>query len=282
MFSTPNLSDVAQQIRLHDKDRFVTGLFAPPDRRDDLFALYAFNLEIAKLREVVREPMMGHIRLQWWRDTVSVIAGGGESPSHPVALALTQAMRRYSLPETTLHRLIDSREIDLDDIPPTDLTALERYAEDSAATLTDLALAVLGAESPAARQAGHHMGIAWALTGLLRAVPFHARLGRLALPTDLLAAHGTGPEQVLAGRPSQGLKGVARAVAERARDHLRQARWERGKVEEQAIPALLLGRLGDGYLKALHRADYALFDSGWSAIRSRPLALTISAALKRW
>ncbi len=277
---TPALSHSAQQIRLYDRDRFVTGLFAPAARREDLFALYAFNLELAKLREVVREPMMGQIRLQWWRDAVAAIAAGAESPPHPVALPLAEAMRRRGLAEATLQRLIDSREADLDDQPPADMAALERYADDSSATVTDLALAVLGADSAAARQAGRHLGIAWALTGLLRAVPFHAGLGRLALPLDRLVAHGVAPHQVLAGKPSPGLQQVARDIAELARDHLRRARA--AKVERQAIPALLPGRLADGYLAALHRVDYALFAPGWAAVRPRPVMLTACAVLRRW
>ena len=52
------------QVRQHDRDRYLTALFAPPARRPGLFALYAFNLEVAKVREAVSEPMLGHIRLQ--------------------------------------------------------------------------------------------------------------------------------------------------------------------------------------------------------------------------
>lgn len=282
MLSTPALSHSAHQVRLYDRDRFVTGLFAPADRREDLFALYAFNLEIAKLREMVREPMMGRIRLQWWRDAVSAMAAGSESPPHPVAVPLGEAMRRRGLSEATLQRLIDSRETDLDEDPPADVAALERYAEDSSATVVDLALVVLGADSAAARQAGRHLGIAWALTGLLRAVPFHAALGRLALPADRLAAHGVTPDRVLAGKPPPGLAAVARELAELARDHLRQARAGRGAVERQALPALLPGRLADGYLADLHHADYALFAPGWSAPRPRPVMLSASALLRRW
>lgn len=282
MLSTPALSHSAQQVRLYDRDRFVTGLFAPADRREDLFALYAFNLEIAKLREMVREPMMGRIRLQWWRDAVSAMAAGGESPAHPVALPLGEAIRRRGLPEATLQRLIDSRETDLEEQPPADMAAVERYAEDSSAALTELALVVLGADSAAAGQAGRHLGIAWGVTGLLRAVPFHAALGRLVLPADRLAAHGVAPDRVLAGKPPPGLAVVARELAELARDHLRRARASRGAVERQALPALLPGRLADRYLARLQRTGYALFAPGWSAPRPQPVMLSASALLRRW
>jgi NADH dehydrogenase [ubiquinone] 1 alpha subcomplex assembly factor 6 len=69
----PELSYCAQQLRRLDPDRYLTALFAPDRRREGLFALYAFNLEVARAREAVREPMMGLIRLQWWRDALEEI-----------------------------------------------------------------------------------------------------------------------------------------------------------------------------------------------------------------
>ena len=38
-------------VRASDKDRFVASLFAPTGTRPHLFALYAFNLEIARVGE---------------------------------------------------------------------------------------------------------------------------------------------------------------------------------------------------------------------------------------
>jgi phytoene synthase len=282
MLDTPPLSHTAEQVRRYDRDRFVTGLFAPASRREDLFALYAFNLELAKVREVVREPVMGQIRLQWWRDVVSAISAGAESPAHPVAGPLAEAMRRHRLDDGVLQRLIDSREADLGDEPPPNLAALEAYAEASSATLTDLALAVLGADREATRRAGRHVGIAWALVGLLRAVPFHARLGRLTLPADRLATHGVTRDQVLSGQAVPGLNRVAAEVAELARDHLRRARSERRSVEPAALPVLLPARLADAHLAALSRSGHTLFAPGWPTSGRHPVRLAVSALLRRW
>ena len=68
-------------IRRHDRDRFQTALFAPAARREALFALYAFNYEIARVREVVTEPMLGRIRLEWWRENIAAaFANGSRAP----------------------------------------------------------------------------------------------------------------------------------------------------------------------------------------------------------
>ena len=64
--------------------------------RDALFALYAFNLEIARVRDLAREPMPGEIRLQWWREVLSG-ERGGEAAAHPVAAALRETLARHGI-----------------------------------------------------------------------------------------------------------------------------------------------------------------------------------------
>src|SRR6202045_4412867 len=74
---TDRLSPVAALVRRHDRDRFQTVLFAPAARREALFALYAFNYEIARVRESVTEPMLGRLRLEWWREIIAAAYESG-------------------------------------------------------------------------------------------------------------------------------------------------------------------------------------------------------------
>ena len=78
------MSPVGALVRRHDRDRFQTALFAPAAHREALFALYAFNYEIARVREIVREPMLGRIRLQWWREAMAAAFAGGPVRRHEV------------------------------------------------------------------------------------------------------------------------------------------------------------------------------------------------------
>ena len=100
-------SYVAALLRRQDPDRFLTALFAG-ERREALFALYAFNLEIARTREAVREPMMGLIRLQWWRDALAEIARG-KILAHEVARPLAEAVEAHNLSLSLFERLIAAR-----------------------------------------------------------------------------------------------------------------------------------------------------------------------------
>ena len=264
------MSYAAQQVRQLDRDRFVTTLLAPADRREALFALYAFNLEVARVRELVSEPMLGRIRLQWWRDNLESLYEG-RAVAHPVAEALAVAIKTHGLSRSAFERLLTARESDLDDTPPADLAGLEDYAEATNASLTALGLEALGVTDEAAFRAARHIGIAWALTGLLRAVPFHAGAGRLYLPLSLLAEHGVEPEELLTGKPSPGLAEIGKVLAARARHHLSLARQT--PLPAEAVPGLMTASLAETYLDRLERVGFNLLDTGWSQTRPRTAML---------
>ena len=79
-----------------DPDRSIAASFAPREARADLFALYAFNAELARVAELVSEPGLGAIRLQWWREAIER-AANGEASGHPVADAIGNLIRRRDL-----------------------------------------------------------------------------------------------------------------------------------------------------------------------------------------
>src|SRR5262249_53974925 len=104
------LSPVAALVRRHDRDRFQTALFAPAAPREALFALYAFNHEIARVRERVSEPTLGRIRLEWWREIIAAAYEDGPVRHHDVVAALTDGIRAHRPTREHFDRLIDARE----------------------------------------------------------------------------------------------------------------------------------------------------------------------------
>lgn len=255
MAPRPRLSAPGALIRRYDPDRFLTALFAPAERREDLFALYAFNHEIAKTREVVSEPLLGRIRLQWWREALDEIYAG-RLRRHEVAEPLAAAIGRHTLPRAPFDRLIDARELDLEEGAPATLAALESYAEATGGALVELALHILGAAEPAALAAGRRAGTAWALTGLARAVPFHARARRQYLPAAVMAETGAREADLFELRATASLAAAVRQVAEAARRQLAAARAERAAVPRRALAALLPAALAELYLNRLDAIGY--------------------------
>src|SRR6267154_1500099 len=124
-------------VRAADKDRFLAALFAPAEHRGALHALYAFNIEIARVREIIREPLAGEIRLQWWNDAIAG-QGGDEAGSHPVAAALLAAVARHRLPAALLTALIAARRFDLYNDPMLALADFDDYARATSSAIIEL------------------------------------------------------------------------------------------------------------------------------------------------
>lgn len=270
MSDPAQLSVFAEQVRRQDRDRFGTVLFAPAERREDLFGLYAFNCEVSRIREMVQEPLLGRIRLQWWRDTLQE-AGAGKTVAHPIARALGDAIARHSLSPEPFECLLAARERDMEPDPPKDLASLVSYVGATAGSLNVIALEMLGIRDPEAVAAARSVGIAWGLTGLLRAIAFHAGRGRSYLPIDLLAARELTTGDVLAGRRSSGLVKVAGDIAATARHSLQEAR--RRNIPRAAVPGLLTAPLAESYLQALAKSGFDVFGANWSPPRPQPLRL---------
>lgn len=252
------LSYCADEVRQHDPDRFLTVLFVPPARREALFALYAFNIEVAKTREVVSEPMLGEIRLQWWREAIEG-AYAGTPRRHAVVEPLSEAIRTKSLTRDHFDRLIDARAFDLGEEPPDTLSSLVDYAEGTSSTLVWLVMEALGATG-ATCHVGRDVGIAWALTGLLRALPYHLRAKRIYLPTDAIERHGVAMRDLTELRGTDAIRATVGEVAAEARNRLQTARRMRATVPRQALPALLIASLADIYLRKLDAVGYDPFD----------------------
>ncbi len=271
----------AGQLRQGDRERFVTALFAPAARRDDLMVLYAFNLEVARVRELVREPLAGAIRLQWWREVVEGTRPADETRRHPVAGPLRRLLAAGDLPAETLLCLLAAREAELDRVGFADLAALESYAGETAGGLAEAALCLLGAADADTLAAGHAAGTAYGLAGLLRAVPRHLAQGWLTLPQAGLAEAGTSAEAVLAGRGERAsIAAAAAQVGARAAALLAEAR--RRPTDRAGLAVLLAATQAGAALRRLAKAGWDPFAAGLSRPLTVPLRLTVNALRGRY
>jgi phytoene synthase len=247
----------AETVRLiareADPDRSLSALFMPPDARPDLFALYAFNAELARVAEIVTEPGLGAIRLQWWREAIER-AANGETIGHPVADALGETLNQCKLSRDRVSALIDARAFDVEEKIMPDTVALEVYLDDTAGALFALVGEILGAKGKAIERAAQSAGRAYGLTGLMRALPVHAARGLVFLPADLLRRHGASPEQVLAGVRSQGLDDALGELRGKARECLHEARSQTAELDSPARSAFIPLALVEPYLAALEKS----------------------------
>ena len=243
-------------VRERDPDRAVATLFAPADKRPHLFALYAFAATIARIREAAPNPMAGEIRLQWWRDALQGEARG-DVRANPVAAAIEDAIVTRRLGRRPFVDLIDARVFDLYDDPMPRLNDLEGYCGETASALFRLAgLILCDGSEPGGAAASGHAGVAYGLTGLLRALPWHARSGQVYLPADVLAAHGVTREDIVTGRGGPGLRGACADLRAHARRHLAEYEAARETIAPAATPAFLPLALVPDFLARMERPHY--------------------------
>ncbi len=242
----------AEFVRAADHDRFIATLFAPADRRGALQALYAFNAEIARVRDAAHAALPGEIRLQWWSDVING-ERSDEARANPVAAALLATVERHRLSSAKLIELIEARRFDLYDDPMPTLADLADYAKPTSSALFSLAAQIL-AEVDAESVAGP-AGIAYALAGLLRAFPLHAARGQLYVPMELLDRHHVPPHEIFSGRSSAALKAVLAELRSLARSQLLAAGGLMETLPPQAITAFLPLALVRPSLDRLERSE---------------------------
>jgi 15-cis-phytoene synthase len=259
-------SHCAELVRNTDRDRFIATLFAPAQRRAGLHAVYAFSLEVARVRDLAREAMPGEIRLQWWREVLER-QREGEASASPVAVALLGTIDAYRLPVNAFLTLIEARRFDLYNEPMLTIAQLEDYAIKTSSALFDMAAQILDAQVLDAQVLGAQVlgadaaavarpaGIAYAMTGVLAALPKHAARRQLYLPLQLLERHGLGPEDIFAARSSAPLNAAAAELRSVARRHLDAAAEMLRNLPQQVLPAFLPMALVRRSLDRLERSD---------------------------
>lgn len=249
-------------VRRLDPDRYAACLFAPGETQPGLFALFAFNAEVARIRELVSEPMPGEIRHQWWREALGCQGRDEEARDNPVVLALKDTLRRYRLPPEPLLALIEARSFDLYDDPMPTWLDLEGYCGETSSALIRLASIILarGEDAGSADLCGH-AGVAYAITGLLRAFPIHARRQQCYIPHEALIACGLDIDEIHEGRDSDNLRAVLATMRERARTHFDNVRGRIGELDPRIRAAFFPVCLCPAYLDAMEKPDYQPFQT---------------------
>lgn len=245
-------------LRANDRDRYLASLLFPALYRDDSVTLFAFNSQIARVRDVVSEPLPGEIRLQWWRDAISSHAEGARA--NPLANALLKVIGKYDLPRYAFDKMLLARAYDLYDDPMPSMDDLEGYAGETTSLLFQLSALIAGAEySSQLAQCCGHAGVAYTIMQILRDLPRHASRGQLYLPADVLDVAGAQSERILAGDMHHGLAKAFSVMTAHCRDHKKQADIALAGLPSSLRPVFLPLCLIEHYLKKLEKPRFNPF-----------------------
>ncbi|KAF8903159.1 Squalene/phytoene synthase, partial [Gymnopilus junonius] len=205
--------------------------------------------------------------MQFWRDTVKDM-NEGRPPKHPIALALDQTSQRTKMSAYHLKRIVDARDAELQTPSHLTVDSLTSHAESTSSTILYLLLSLLSLQSETLSHAASHLGAAQTFSTLLRALPYHAKQGRMVIPAEITAKHGVSQEEVFRHGPqAQGIEDAVFEFATLAHDHLTTARdmltsfeGSNGRVPREAMPIFLAGVPVSNYLKRLEKANFDAFD----------------------
>jgi len=253
----------ASLVRESDFDRYAASLFAPPERRAQLLALYGFNAEIARVREHVSQPLAGEIRLQWWIDVLSG-KSAGDAQGNPVAAQLLRTIATCGLSPASLSELVEAHRFDLYDEPMQTAAEMEGFLDQTAGKLFLLGARVL---APAARleraplleALTHHASLAHGLTSLIEAMPRHAARRQLYVPLERLERFDVSRDAVFAGKSSADFTRLVRSLAEEAGREFAEAMKVMPGIDGAMRPSFLLLALVPARLQRLDRAGYDPF-----------------------
>jgi phytoene synthase len=244
----------AELVRAHDFARYAATLFVPADQRRALLAIYAFNVESSRVRELVSQPLPGEMRLQWWTDMLAGEGHGGVE-GNPVAAELKLAIQNWRLPVDRLSRLIDEHRFDLYNDPMPTMAALEAYINDTSSALFSLGAAISGWQSNEIEHLARHGGLAQGLAQAIASLPLDSARRQMFLPLQLLESHGSGMEELFAGKETPKLRAALDQLVGEAQQHLQTAFVLLAGVPPRVRPVFLPLALVARDLKRIARAD---------------------------
>ena len=244
----------ADLVRSHDFVSYASTPFLPGPERRALLAIYAFNVEVSRVHEQVSQPLPGEMRLQWWTDMLAGPGHGGVE-GNPVASELLHAIRSFRLPVEPMSRLIEEHQFDLYNDPMPSMAALEGYLNETTSALFALAARVMARPSEEIEHLARHAGLAQGIAQVIASLPRDAARRQLFMPVQVLQQHGSGADEVFAGKQTQGIRAAVVELVGEAQDHLKTAMTLLASVPAEVRPIFLPLAVVQRDLDRMTRAD---------------------------
>lgn len=231
---------ISDHLREHDRHRFLASLLISDDIRTPISVLYAFNAEISRIRELVKEPLPGEIRLQWWREVTAEAARKDEATANPLALALNQVIDQYGISRASFDGYCRSRIFDLYDDPMPDKLTYEGYCGETASTMLQWTCQIIDADiAKTTANACGHAGIAQSVAGHLALLPQHIARGQVYIPLEFMKELDIDRTQFLSGKDKDKTVEILNMFVDFGEMHLTKAREELAKLPDHIQQAFL-------------------------------------------
>lgn len=220
--------DIARQVKAASTSFYWAMRLLPQDRRDAIFAVYAFCRAVDDIADEPAPLPEKKARLEEWRREIGRVYDGAST--QPVSRALDSARRRFGLRREDFLAVIDGMEMDADGpVVAPGWDEFDLYCDRVASAVGRLCVGIFGEPGEEGIAVAKHLGLALQTTNILRDVDEDAKDGRLYLPRELLEANGIGWDDPAGVSRHPAFPRAWRELAARADAHFRAA--------EQALKA---------------------------------------------
>jgi len=256
---------------------YYSFLFLPPERRQEIMALYAFCREVDDVVDECSDLSLASTKLVWWRMEVQRIAE--KQATHPVGLALQAVAPGINLPSEQLLEIIDGMEMDLQQSRYLDFKGLSLYCYRVASVVGLLAAEIFGYQDRQTQKYANDLGMAFQLTNIIRDVGEDARRGRIYLPMDELKQFNVPAADILNARYSENFTALMQFQYERAQRYYEQAFSLLPAVDRQnQRPGLIMAAIYRTLLDEIRSENFRVLHQRISLPATRKLWL----ATKTW
>ncbi|MBZ5582237.1 MAG: presqualene diphosphate synthase HpnD [Acidobacteriia bacterium] len=255
--------------RTRARNFYYSFLLLPAPQRSAMCAIYAFMRYCDDLSD---EPGANRAAIDGWRADLDAALEGRFS-GHPVWPAFHDAVRRYAIPPSYFHEMIEGVASDLEPRRFETFGQLYRYCYQVASVVGLTVVHIFGFDSPGALPLAEKCGIAFQLTNILRDIREDAERGRIYLPAEDLERFGVGEDDLKAGACGEAFVELMRFECERARAYYEESRPLLGMVHRRSRRSLWA--LVEIYSRVLQRIELKNYDVFSERVR-------LSAAEKSW
>lgn len=216
---------ITDNLKTFDKTSYLACLLMDEAYRLPIAVLYAFNAEISRIRNMIREPLPGEIRLQWWREVTAENARKEEASANPLSYALNQVIEQYQLNRVSFDGYCRARIFDLYDDPMPDFATYEGYCGETASILLQLSCQIISPEhAKTAANISGHAGVARSVAMHLLQLADHRARGQVYIPVELLNEFDLDRDDFLKGQAEGKCAEIIRKFVSYGENHLDKAR----------------------------------------------------------
>ncbi len=254
-----------QEIQKLDYDRYISLIFTPKDKREDVITVILFNLEIAKIKARVTEAMMGHIRFQWWREALDEVFDHTRVVrQHEIVTKLRILVGKYgNLNKNDFLKVIDAREKDLEENPFQNKQELIDYLRDTSYPVNKIIADIIGFDNERFGDVAEPLSIAWAITAYLRAVHKNFSSNRSIFPANLMEKAGIAASDFGSAAFPDKAKVIVKELIETATEQLQISQ---GRIDDisyserkEAKPVYLFSKIAWHHINQIKKNDYDIF-----------------------